>query len=195
LATNEFGNKLPAIAETEHEYQDMWANNSAAMVRYQSASAQATTLPQFSSPSSVTNPAGTAAQANATPAAAASSFSEPAAAAAAPAATAADPINFGIADPTTGYFGLANQYANQFVSSGFPINLLSYLAQNTSAQALQNVQGQIGQGLSEGESALGPLGAGLGTPGAGLGLPGGGAFGGLSEEPTAAMVRGGPWAS
>jgi PPE-repeat protein len=190
LAANEFGNKLPAIAETEQEYQDMWANNSAAMVRYQSASAQATTLPQFSSPPSITNPAGTAAQANATPPTAASSFSAPAAAAAAPAAGAADPINFGIADPTTGYFGLANQYTNQFISSGFPINLLSYLAQNTSAQALQNVQGQIGQGLSEGESALGPLGAGLGTPGAGLGLPGGGAFGGLSEEPTAAMGAG-----
>jgi hypothetical protein len=116
---------------------------------------------------------------------------------AAPAAAATDPINLGIADPTTGYFGLANQYANQFISSGFPINLLSYLAQNTSAQALQGVQSQIGQGLSEGESALGPLGAGLGAPhaglgvpGAGLGSPGVGAFGGLSEEPTAAMGAG-----
>jgi hypothetical protein len=38
-------------------------------------------------------------------------------------------------DPNSGWFGLANTYANQFVSSGFPINLLSYLAQNSSARA------------------------------------------------------------
>ncbi|MGC2653750.1 MAG: PPE family protein [Mycobacterium sp.] len=196
LATNEFGNKLPAIAETEQEYQEMWANNSAAMIRYQTASAQATSLPQFSSPPSITNPAGTAAQASAVPASAASSSATRVAAAATPAApvaaaaAAAAPINLGFADPTTGYIGLANQYSNQFISSGFPINLLSYLAQNTSAQALQGVQSQIGQGLSEGESALGPLGAGLGAPGAGFGSPGAGAFGGISEAPTAAMGAG-----
>ncbi len=192
LATNEFGSKLPAIAETEQEYQEMWADNSAAMTRYQTASAQATTLPQFAAPPSVTIPAGTAAQAQ-------SAVANAAAATAAPAAT--DPIDSLLSgllpDPNSGYFGLANTYANQFISSGFPINLLSYLAQNTSAQALQSVQGQIGQGLAEGESALGPLGAGLGAPGAGLGTPGAGlgspgigAFGGLSEEPTAAMGAG-----
>ncbi|HXB88243.1 PPE family protein, partial [Mycobacterium sp.] len=38
LATNGFGRNLPAIAETEAEYQSMWANNSAAMTRYQAAS-------------------------------------------------------------------------------------------------------------------------------------------------------------
>ena len=42
LATNWFGINLPAIAETEQEYQLMWANNSAAMSRYQSTSQQAT---------------------------------------------------------------------------------------------------------------------------------------------------------
>ena len=41
LATNGFGRNFPAIAETEAEYQSMWANNSAAMSRYQAASAQA----------------------------------------------------------------------------------------------------------------------------------------------------------
>jgi PPE-repeat protein len=184
LATNTLGINLPAIAETEDQYQGMWANNSAAMSRYQTASAQATTLPQFSSPPSITNPTGLAAQAQAAPATAASSSAAraaasaasaaPAARAAAPAAAAADPINLGFGDPTTGYFGLANQYANQFISSGFPVNLLSYLAQNNSAQALQAVGGDIGQGLSEGQSALGA---------------GAGAFGaaGLSAEPTAAI--------
>jgi PPE-repeat protein len=177
LATNTFGKNLPAIAQTEDQYQGMWANNSAAMSRYQAASAQATTLPQFSSPPSITNPAGAAAQASAAPGTAASSSAARAAAAAAAPAAAGDSLNLGLLDPTTGYFGLANQYVNQFVSSGFPINLLSYLAQNTSAQALQTVGGDIGQGLSEGQSALG---AGSGALGA---------FGsaGLSAEPTAAI--------
>jgi len=175
LATNRFGINLPAIAETEDEYQGMWANNSGAMSRYQAASAQATTLPQFSLPPQIANPAGTAAQAGVASAATASTTTN----------AAASPISSIISavqafDPNTGWFGLANTYANQFISSGFPINLLSYLAQNTSAQALQTVGGDIGTGLSEGQSALG---AGAGA------LGGAGAFGaaGLSAEPTAAI--------
>ena len=85
LATNGFGRNLPAIAETEAEYQSMWANNSAAMTRYQAASAQASTLPQFSSPSSTTNPAGTAKQSSAV--AAATTSSSPTVSAATPAQT------------------------------------------------------------------------------------------------------------
>ena len=69
LATNGFGRNLPAIAETEAEYQSMWANNSAAMSRYQAASAQASTLPLFASPTSATNPTGLATNASAVPAA------------------------------------------------------------------------------------------------------------------------------
>jgi PPE-repeat protein len=147
LASNGFGKNLPAIAQTEDEYQDMWATNSAVMNRYETASAQATTLPQLTAPPSATSTTGTTAQTNAVSNAAA-------------AAAAADPINLGLADPTTGYFGLANQYANQFISSGFPINLLSYLAQNTQAQAFQGL-GEIGAGLSEGEAALGQGAANL----------------------------------
>jgi PPE-repeat protein len=188
LATNGFGRNLPAIAETEAEYQSMWANNSAAMTRYQAASAQASTLPQFSSPSSTTNPAGTAKQSSAVSAATTSSSPTVSAAASGPLSS----INLGFNDPTSGYFGLANVYANQFVSSGFPVNLLSYLAQNQSAQALQGVNAQIGQGVSEGESALGGGAAGgLGGLGrAGLGTLGPGALGaaGLGQASTSAAT-------
>jgi PPE-repeat protein len=189
LATNGFGRNLPAIAENEAQYQSMWANNSAAMSRYLAASTQASTLPQFTSPASTTNPTGQAAQASAAPAATTSSAPTVAA------ATTAAPFGF---DPTTGYVGLANTYANQFISSGFPINMLSYLAQSQSAQALQGVNAQIGQGVSEGESALGG-GLGGGAAGA-LGGPGGGGLGigqlgpgalgaaGLGEVPTAAAT-------
>jgi PPE-repeat protein len=189
LATNTFGVNLPAIAATEDEYQGIWANNSAAMSRYQAASAQATTLPQFSSPPQIASPTA-ADQATAVPAAAAAST---------PAAPTLGSI-FNIFAPGsntsgTGLPGLLNLFSgstgssfgsfwnsnltttaviNSTFSSGFPINLLSYLAQNTSAQALQAVGGDIGTGLSEGQSALGG---------------GAGAFGaaGLSAEPTAAI--------
>jgi PPE-repeat protein len=201
LATNIFGRNMPAIAATEANYQEMWATNAAAMTRYQAASAQATTLPQFVSPVSMTNPsAQTAQQANQT--AAQSSAATNAAAttgttlASSAAATPAEAIPTAF-DPNVGFVGLANTYANQFISSGFPINLLSYLAQNQSAQALQGVSAQVGQGVSEGEEALGGAAAGLGGGAAGalgaLGQAGGGlgALGaaGLSA-PTAAATSG-----
>src|SRR3984885_11949064 len=190
LATNTFGRNLPAIAQTESEYQTMWANNSAAMTRYQAASSQASTLPQLTSPTSNTNPSGLSTQASsAAPAAATSSGATVAA------ATPASPLP-PAGDPNVGFVGLANTYANQFVSSGFPINLLSYLAQSQSAQALQGVSSQVSQGLSEGEGALGGAAANLGGGAAGalgaLGQSGGGlsALGaaGLGEVNTSAAL-------
>jgi PPE-repeat protein len=175
LATNGFGRNLPAIAATEAAYQTMWANNSAAMSRYQATSAQASTLPQFSSPTSATNPNGLSTQAGASPAATSGTS------AVTSAATSGAAINVGIGDPTSGYVGLGNQYANQFLSSGFPFNLLSVLAQTQSAQALQGVSAQVGQGVAEGEGALGGAAANLGGGAAGaLGALGqsGGSLGG-----------------
>lgn len=214
LATNGFGRNLPAIAENEAEYQSMWANNSAAMSRYQAAAAQATALPQFSSPASVTNPTGQAKQASAVPAATTSS------AAATTGATTTQSgglltawNNFvqayfsgdygtvgGVDIPFLGNnsnatLGLNSNLNNTIFSSGFPINLLSYLAQNQSAQALSGVNAQIGQGVSEGESALGG-GLGRGAAGAlgglgGLGHLGPGALGaaGLGQASTTAATN------
>jgi PPE-repeat protein len=182
LATNGFGRNLPAIAATEAAYQTMWANNSAAMNRYQATSAQASTLPQFSSPTSATNPNGLSTQAGASPAASSgTSAATSGTSAVTSAATSGAAINVGIADPTSGYVGLGNQYANQFLSSGFPFNLLSVLAQTQSAQALQGVSAQVGQGVAEGEGALGGAAANLGGGAAGaLGALGqsGGSLGG-----------------
>jgi PPE-repeat protein len=167
LATNGFGRNLPAIAEVEDEYQGMWANNSAALTQYQVASAQATTVSQFTSPPAIANPAAAATQASAAPTAAAS--------------TSAQSIFSTIAafDPNAGWFGLANTYANQFISSGFPINMFSYLAQTTAAEALQGVSADVGLGLSEGEAALG----GIAASEAGMAS----AIKALGSAPTAAM--------
>jgi PPE-repeat protein len=192
LATNIFGRNMPAIAATEANYQQMWANNAAAMTRYQAASTQATNLPQFTSPTSTTDPSAQAAQNSAQTAAATNSGSSTAAKAAAAASPAAALPTAG--DPNSGYVGLANTYANQFVSSGFPINLLSYLAQSQSAQALQGVSAQVGQGVSEGEEALG--GGGLGGAAGALGAlgAGGGGLGALGaaglSAPAAAAATG-----
>jgi PPE-repeat protein len=152
LASNGFGRNAAAIAETEAQYERMWVNNSAAMSRYETASAQAVGVPEFSSPPTIVNPTGVAAQASAVQSAAAAT----------PAGTVSQLVSpLASFDPTSGWFGLANAWGNQFISSGFPINLLSYMAQSSSAQALQAVAPEIGQGLSEGESALGASAASL----------------------------------
>jgi PPE-repeat protein len=182
LATNRFGINLPAIAATEEQYLEMWATDSAAMARYQSASAQATTLSPFSSPPSITDSAGASAQAGAVSSAAASASGITSAATSAfnSLESAAQGFN-----PNSGWFFYFSNWASQFVgAAGFPINLLSYLAQLSTAQSLQGVSGDIVQGLSEGQAALGAGAGALGEAGAGAG-----AFGaaGLSAEPTAAV--------
>ncbi len=169
LATNFFGINLPAIAATEAEYEAMWVNNSAAMYRYAATSASAVVPPQFSSPPPIANPTGLATQASVAPVAAATS----------PVSTTSLSLSSASANSlvNNGWFLLANTWGNQFIASGFPINLLSYLAQASAAQSLQGVHGEVGTGLAEGEAALGAGGAALGGIGAA----------GLGEAPMAAV--------
>jgi PPE-repeat protein len=63
VATNIVGQNTPAIAATEAQYAQMWAQDAAAMYGYAGASAAATTLTPFTSPTQNTDPAGTGAQA------------------------------------------------------------------------------------------------------------------------------------
>jgi PPE-repeat protein len=63
VATNIFGQNTPAIAATEAQYIEMWAQDAAAMYGYAGASAAAATLTPFGTPSQNTNPAGITAQA------------------------------------------------------------------------------------------------------------------------------------
>jgi PPE-repeat protein len=63
VATNILGQNTPAIAATEAQYAEMWAQDAAAMYGYAGASAAATTLTPFSTPTQNTNPAGTGTQA------------------------------------------------------------------------------------------------------------------------------------
>lgn len=158
VATNWLGTNSVAIAEIDAQYEGMWINNSAAMYRYAATAAQAIQLPRFSSPPAIANPAAAVAQASAVPAAAAATPAQ---------STLGDLLTSllstpGGFNPQAGWFGLANAYADQFIASDFPVNLLSLLAQINLAQGFQNIGGGVGQGLAEGEAGLGaPEAAGL----------------------------------
>jgi PPE-repeat protein len=72
VATNIVGQNTPAIAATEAQYAEMWAQDAAAMYGYAGASAAATTVTPFNPPPPTTNPAGAGTQAAAVTQAAAS---------------------------------------------------------------------------------------------------------------------------
>jgi PPE-repeat protein len=63
IATNIFGQNTMAIAATETDYAEMWAQDAAAMYGYAGSSATASTLTPFTSPPPTTNPAGVTGQA------------------------------------------------------------------------------------------------------------------------------------
>jgi PPE-repeat protein len=74
IATNFFGQNTAAIAATEAQYMEMWAQDAAAMYGYAGSSALATQLSQFIDPPNTTTPgaaggqSAAVSQANATPA-------------------------------------------------------------------------------------------------------------------------------
>jgi PPE-repeat protein len=63
VATNVLGQNTPAIAATEAQYVDMWAQDAAAMYGYAGSSATVTRLTPFSPPPQTTNADGLAGQA------------------------------------------------------------------------------------------------------------------------------------
>ena len=63
VATNFFGQNTPAIAATEIQYAEMWAQDAAAMYGYAATSASSTTLTPFKQPQQNTDPASPASQA------------------------------------------------------------------------------------------------------------------------------------
>lgn len=169
LATNRFGTNTAAIAEAENEYQTMWANNAAAMTRYQATTSQATgQLSRFSSPVPDTNPDGTANQEAAV-------MNAEVDAGGSQGSNILDGLNS--FDPNAGWFGWLSTWGNQEISSGFPVNMLGVWAQLATAQGVASVGGDIGSGLSEG---LGLTSATLANAIKGIGA-------GASAAPTGAL--------
>jgi PPE-repeat protein len=125
IATNVFGVNFPAIAATEAQYMQMWADNTTAMLGYHATRVQTMAMPTFTSPSPMTAPT-----ANATQAAAVAN-----AATAAPAAAAPAVANAAAAAPAANAF--SNFFANPFVQT---VN--GYL-QNTVSSGIFNPQSFI----------------------------------------------------
>ncbi len=73
VATNFFGQNTPAIAATEAQYAEMWAQDATAMYGYAGASSAASQLTPFAPAPATTSEAGLAGQATAVEAAAATS--------------------------------------------------------------------------------------------------------------------------
>jgi PPE-repeat protein len=65
IATNFLGQNTPAIAVTEAEYSEMWAQDATAMYNYAASAASASAFKVFTSPPQTTNPSGLVAQAGA----------------------------------------------------------------------------------------------------------------------------------
>lgn len=65
IATNTFGQNVPAIAATEARYSEMWAQDATAMYGYAAASATAARLNPLTRPTDIANPGGAANQAEA----------------------------------------------------------------------------------------------------------------------------------
>ncbi len=134
LATNFFGINYPAIAETEAEYNAMWVNNAAALVRYAATSASTVRPPAFGPPPPVADPSGATTQAAMVPATnTANVGTQTAAALSGTSQNLATSSAFGL-DPDSGWFRYFSVWGWQELAGGMPINLLGVLAQLQTAQ-------------------------------------------------------------
>ncbi len=119
VATNIVGQNTPAIAATEGQYSEMWAQDALAMDSYATSSAAASKLTPFTEPPQTTNTAGTAMQA----ATVASAASTPASNAASAVSAAASTTT--ATGPLAGLSQLATDYTdflNGLINSAFGPN-------------------------------------------------------------------------
>jgi PPE-repeat protein len=181
VATNLFGQNTAAIAATEANYAEMWAQDAAAMYGYAGSSATASQLTPFQPPPNTTNPAGTSGQAAAVTHAAATSAGTNAqpvsqalqSLASSTAAPAADPpstttleqlISYGVGgfNPIRLYDPFGAFYDEGVQSFLAPFN--NYNMQVAYGQALSRAglaAGRAGTGVP----AAGPVSAGIGRAG------------------------------
>lgn len=142
IATNFLGQNTAAIAATEAQYLEMWAQDAAAMYGYAGAAASASTLTPFTPPPETTNPAGTAGQAGAVAESLVSNGPQLMSAVpqalhglAIPAATGAPLLSLPTAlDPTT-LITILTLIAIPLISIDIPIATTGVVASTTSATA------------------------------------------------------------
>lgn len=196
VATNVLGQNSPAIAATEAQYEQMWAQDAAVMYGYAGASAAASTVTPFSQPPATTDPAGLARQGAATTQAAGAAAS-----------TQAQEIISngyqlisntpqtlqGLTAPTTfqsssvstsantaltsmsSYMSKLNTLAGPAKYAMYPMNFLQkgMTMSKVATTPVKAMESGLAHGIKTGASTLG---AGLGAHLPGLGANGGGAF-------------------
>jgi PPE-repeat protein len=120
VATNIFGQNTPAIAATEIQYAEMWAQDALAMDSYTGSSAAAAKVTPFTAAPQITNAGGVAtqaaavAQAAATPAGSAQSLVS----AAASPLTTGNPLLAALANLSTDYTDTLNGLLNSLFGAG-----------------------------------------------------------------------------
>jgi PPE-repeat protein len=176
VATNFLGQNSPAIAATEAQYVEMWAQDAVAMYGYTGSSALASELNRFTSPPNTTTPDGEASQ-----------FAAVAQATASPAANAAQTVpatasGLTSAAPATQLFptftiwpfSLIQSQWQDFLKFGLPSPLHNYTAFTTgdyTAIIKQTLQAYFGVGVGSfgfqiGQQTFNGIGTTAGASGA-----------------------------
>lgn len=214
VATNLLGQNTPAIAATEAQYAQMWAQDVAAMYSYAGASAAATTLNGFTPPPQTTNPAGPAARAAVVGQAASTGTAQSTLSQLAAVPNLLNQLSTGTFPGSDILLAFFNSYPvqafEQVAEDTLGIGILSYglnfaisgvlltvapviavafnpLASALSAPAVAAVSDVSGDGLGStmvGSAAPGTLTAGVGHPGVSAGLGSAATIGKLSVPPS-----------
>jgi len=158
VATNILGQNTPAIAATEAQYGEMWAQDAAALYGYAGSSATAASLNPLTSPTATTNPAGAGAQTAAVSTAGSQSqLSQLVSSLPAAMQSLASPG----ATTSTAYpiFGSSEGFLNDLFSSGGNIGMYNY-AGAAVGFGLSGVTGAAGVNAAQSSAAAGSAAAG-----------------------------------
>ncbi|OBB90124.1 PPE family protein [Mycobacterium sp. 852002-40037_SCH5390672] len=136
VATNFFGQNTPAIAATEAQYMEMWAQDAGAMAGYTAASATASELAPFAAPPNTTTPeagsnqAAAVAQAVAEPAGNTAQTTSQVATPQALSVSATQAVQAPAAVTNASNSGLLSTTVQDFLQSGLPTPTNNYLGLN-----------------------------------------------------------------
>jgi PPE-repeat protein len=176
VATNVLGQNTPAIAATEAQYGEMWAQDAAAMYGYAGSSANAASLNPLTSPTATTNPGGAGAQTAAVSTAGSQSqLSQLVSSLPTVMQSLASP---GASTSSSGYGLLTSSggegFLNDLFSSGGNIGVYNYTAFATQFTA-SGIAGGVGLAAAQNSATAGPAAVAAVAP-AGLGAGLGGAL-------------------
>jgi PPE-repeat protein len=206
VATNIIGQNTPAIAATEAQYSQMWAQDAAAMYGYAASAAAATKVAPFSAPQQTTTSTALSAQAAAVTQATGTSVGSNTQTVLSQLTSAIPSTLQNLAAPgatmgstASGTSGASGLFSQLFSSDGLGLNsniwnTITSTGAFNPIQVVQAITGTsfLGEGLEHGVGELTPsaLGAGLG-PGAlgAAGVPASPALGGLGGAVSGGLGR------